>query len=106
MEENKNNLEELNIDETIYTTTLNKKYKNREKWTKADPKKVFSFIPGTVVEISVKPGDKVKPGDNLYILDAMKMNNQVQSEIDGEIAQVHIATGDRVPKNKLLIEYK
>lgn len=106
MEENKDKLEELNIDETIYTTTLNKKYKNREKWSKANPKKVFSFIPGTVVEIFVKPGDKLKQGDNLYILDAMKMNNLVQSDVDGVIAQVHITPGDRVPKSKLLIEFK
>jgi biotin carboxyl carrier protein len=62
-----------------------------------------AFIPGTIVEVRVREGEKVSPGQVLLLLDAMKMHNEVSSEISGRVRQVLVVKGDRVEKNQLLI---
>jgi biotin carboxyl carrier protein len=98
------NLELLNIDTTRYKTRLSRKFMNREKYTAPDPHHVLSFIPGTILDILVKPGQSVKKGDDLMILDAMKMQNLLKSSIDGKIKSVAVRKGDKVSKGSLLIE--
>jgi biotin carboxyl carrier protein len=102
----KNNIDEkLVIDDAVYVTRLTKKYKNRKKYVKPDPAQLTAFIPGTIREIFVKPGDKVKWGDTLFILEAMKMKNFVKSPRPGTIKVVMIKEGDTVMKNQLLLEF-
>ncbi|MFO7880810.1 MAG: biotin/lipoyl-containing protein [Bacteroidales bacterium] len=69
-------------------------------------KEIRAIIPGVVQEILVKPGDKVKAGTPLLILEAMKMRNRIPAEFDGEVKKIHVKTGDRVPKNHLMVELK
>ena len=69
----------LNIDTSLYKTRISNKFKNRKPYKPADPKIILSFIPGTVLEIFIKPGQKVKKGDDLMILDAMKMKNRLNA---------------------------
>jgi biotin carboxyl carrier protein len=100
----KENLGFLNINNSLYQTRISSKFKNRIKYVPADPKLILSFIPGTVVEIFVKPGQSVKKGDLLLILDAMKMQNRLKCHMDGTIKSIITAKGDRVSKGALLIE--
>jgi len=97
-------LETLNIDTSLYKTRLNKKFKSRTKYRAADPLKVLSFIPGTVLEIIVKPGQEVRKGDPLMILEAMKMQNMLKSGIDGRVKKILANKGDKVAKGTKLIE--
>jgi pyruvate carboxylase len=69
-------------------------------------KEIRAIIPGTIQEILVKPGDKVKAGTPLLILEAMKMRNRIPAEFDGVVKKIHVKTGDRVPKNHLMVEFK
>lgn len=62
-------------------------------------------MPGLVVEVRVKVGDQVASGDALVILEAMKMENIIRSAGDGVIKKVHVATGEGVEKNQVLIEF-
>jgi biotin carboxyl carrier protein len=94
----------LNIDTSLYKTNISKKFENRKKYQPLDPKKILSFIPGTVLDIMVEEGQSVDKGDNLMILDAMKMQNQLKSAISGKILKIHASKGDRVSKGTLLIE--
>ncbi|HEX2919756.1 MAG TPA: acetyl-CoA carboxylase biotin carboxyl carrier protein subunit [Bacteroidales bacterium] len=94
----------LNIDSSLYKTRLSKKYLNRKPYIPVDPKKVISYIPGTVVEILVSQGSHVKKGDELIILDAMKMKNRIKSEIDGKISSITVKIGTKVSKGTTLIE--
>lgn len=96
----------LNIDETIYETTLTKKFANRKKYAPKDPKKVSAFIPGVIKDIYVKIGQNVNEGDKLFILEAMKMQNTVYSPISGKILDIKIMTEQRVAKNELVIEFE
>lgn len=62
-------------------------------------------IPGVVVAIKVHPGDQVTTGQELLVLEAMKMRNAIRSPRDGQIAAVHAANGQTVNHNDPLIEF-
>jgi biotin carboxyl carrier protein len=100
----KNKPEFLNINNSLYQTRISTKFKNRIKYQPADPNMILSFIPGTVVEIFVSPGQSVKQGDLLLILDAMKMQNRLKCPIDGRVKSIVASKGDKVSKGTLLIE--
>ncbi len=94
------------IDGTTYYTNYNKKYEERQMPEKDDIKKLKSYIPGTIREIFVKPGDKVEKNKVLLILEAMKMRNRLTAKNDGVIKKIHVKSGDNVHKNELLIEFE
>jgi len=52
----------------------------------------------------VSVGDSVNEGDDIVILDAMKMKNRLKSHIAGRVAAVNVSPGDRVTKGKVLVE--
>ncbi len=92
------------VDDTAYKTTLTTKFENREKYAPEDTKKGIAFIPGTIREIFAKPGDKVKKGDTILILEAMKMRNNVLAPETGKIKAIYVRTDQSVPKQELLFE--
>jgi biotin carboxyl carrier protein len=102
--ENHDDLGILNIDSGLYKTRISIKYRKRVPYKPADPNMLMSFIPGTVLEILVSEGQQVKKGEELLILDAMKMQNSLKSTMDGKIKSIAVKTGDRVAKGVLLIE--
>ena len=67
---------------------------------------MLSHIPGSVIEIFVKPGQKVKKGDKLMIYEAMKMMNVVTSPMEGIIKEVNAKEGESLPKGALLVTFK
>lgn len=96
--------ETIIVHSAVYQTEYTRKYRNRTKWQKPDENQLHSFIPGTIIDVFVKPGDKLKEGDPLLILEAMKMHNLVQIPFDGKIAKVNVKPGDKIPKGFLMIE--
>jgi biotin carboxyl carrier protein len=101
---NTENFKSLNINSTHYKTRLSNKFENRKHYQPANPGLVSSFIPGTIIGILVKVGQKVKKGDELVILDAMKMQNRLKSSIDGKVKLISVKTGDKVSKGALILE--
>ncbi len=100
----KKHFKSLVIADVKYRTQFTNKFENRKTFEPHNPKHINAFIPGTVKNVFVKKGKKVKEGERLLILDAMKMYNQILSPNDGTIKDIHIDTGDRVAKDQLLIE--
>jgi biotin carboxyl carrier protein len=98
------NLKKLEIDSTIYETRLTSKYLNRKDFSRKDPRKITAFIPGIIRKVHVHEGGKIKPGDNLLILEAMKMENIIISSVEGRIKKIYIQEGETIMKNHLLIE--
>lgn len=94
----------LNINSSLYKTRLSSKFLNRKPYQKANPKLVISFIPGTVREIKVQEGQEIKKGDDLMVLDAMKMQNLIKCTTDGKIKKILVKKGEKVPKGIALIE--
>ncbi len=62
-------------------------------------------MPGKIVKIFVKPGDKVKAGDPLIIMEAMKMENEIKASEDSIIDRIHIAEGVNIESGSLLISF-
>jgi biotin carboxyl carrier protein len=99
-------LKELVIQGNTYLTRYNKKYQQRQSWSKPDPKKVVSFIPGTIRQVLVRAGETVAATDKLLVLEAMKMMNSIYSPINGRIRSVMVKEGDRIPKGMVMIEFE
>ncbi len=95
----------LNIDGTRYKTNFIRKYNERKPYKPVDPTKVLAPIPGTIVKINVKEGQKVSIGKNLYVLEAMKMKNRFNAERSGIITRIHVAEGSIIPKETLVMEF-
>ena len=62
-------------------------------------------MPGLVLSVFVKEGDEVKKGDNLFILEAMKMENIIKSPADVIVKTIKIKPGDKVEKGQVLIGF-
>ena len=60
-------------------------------------------MPGTILDVKVKPGDEVKRGDVLAILEAMKMENEIMADQDGTIVSVNVNKGDSVDTGDILV---
>ncbi|MEA1887754.1 MAG: acetyl-CoA carboxylase biotin carboxyl carrier protein subunit [Bacteroidota bacterium] len=105
MQEKDTKLGILNINHSEYTTRLSDSYKKREPYKPSDKLKLFSFIPGTIIEIMVKEGDKVIKGDEVLVLEAMKMKNRLKSPVSGIVKHIAVKVNDKVPKGKLLVEF-
>jgi biotin carboxyl carrier protein len=109
MEDNANKNEqeqfvEFIIDDDVYRTTLNKTYKKRKPYEPHNPKKITSFMPGTIQEVFVAPGQEVTATTVLCILEAMKMKNLIFPPYNGVIKAINVVSGQMVPKNFVLIE--
>jgi len=61
-------------------------------------------MPGRIVQLSVKPGDRVERGRTLLVLEAMKMEHALAAPIDGVVAEVRVAQGDQVSEGALLVK--
>ena len=94
----------LQIEETKYRTTFTKKFENRKKYVPADPGKIYTFLPGTVLDVFMKPGQKVKQGETLLIFEAMKMNNRIDIPVDGKLKYLEVKKGDLITKGQLIAE--
>jgi len=96
----------LVVQGAVYKTTYTWKFENRVVWETPNPNHIYSFIPGTIIDIFIKPRQKVKEGETLLLLEAMKMQNQVRMPFDGEIVKIHVKKDEIIPKKFLMIEIK
>ena len=70
----------------------------------AGAKAIVAPLPGSVVSISVKAGDAVKAGQQLAVIEAMKMENEILAPADGTVAAVHVSAGQAVQQGDALID--
>ncbi len=87
-----------------YKTQLTKKFTERTKWAPDNPNIILAVIPGTVIKLTVKVGQKVNPGRCLYVLEAMKMKNKILATKSGIIKSISVEEGQLVSKNELVME--
>lgn len=66
-------------------------------------KTVKSPLPGVIVSIPVAPGDTVKEGQVVAVLEAMKMENEIQAEYSGTVMAVNVAQGDSVLEGAVIV---
>lgn len=123
IEESETNIVKVNVNGEDYSVELEKKdetpkpIRKKIQKPKASPpapaessstsvKSVMAPLPGNVLEVKVKVGDKVKSGDVVMVMEAMKMENNVICEHDGEVTSIPVNLGQAVMQNDVLIEIK
>ena len=65
---------------------------------------LLTQMPGKVVKLNVKAGDRVKKGDTLLVLEAMKMENEIKTSLDGWVKNIHCKEGEALECGFLMIE--
>ena len=60
-------------------------------------------LPGVIIDVKVNVGDAVKKGDTVVILEAMKMENNINADRDGKVIAVQVAKGDTVADGAVLV---
>lgn len=64
---------------------------------------VTSPLPGVIIEVSVKEGDTVAAGQKVAVLEAMKMENEIQSDRAGVVTKINVAKGDSVLEGAAIV---
>ena len=77
---------------------------SRPKGEPANPTQACAPMPGMVTEVAISPGQPVKAGDKLVVLEAMKMLTTVSAGRDGVVAEVLVKKGDQVESDDLLVK--
>ena len=99
---------ELLIGGSRYTTDVlgEREYLARSirEQTETGDSSVRAVMTGILREVRVAPGDQVEVGQVLFILEAMKMENEVKAEADGIVASIHGAPGDTVEQGDVIVE--
>lgn len=78
----------------------------RKKAEPTNKEHVGATMPGSVLDVLVKKGDRVKSGEPILITEAMKMETTIQANFEGVIDQVYVQNGDLIETGDLLIEMK
>ena len=68
-------------------------------------KYLLAPMPGLIISINVKVGQKIKSGENILILEAMNMENMIIAEKDKKIKKINVKPGDTVEVDQKLIEF-
>ena len=63
---------------------------------------VTSPMPGCVLGVKVNVGDKVSAGQTMFVLEAMKMENEIVAPVDGTVASINVKTGDTVDTDQVM----
>ena len=67
------------------------------------PQRVTAPMPGKIVKLLVKPGDKVQPRQGVVVIEAMKMENELRARAAGTVSEVRIAEGISVEAGAILV---
>lgn len=101
----------VKVNGNIYTLTIKDQFDQLLKQLGMDNlavnkiQQIKAPMPGLVLNVLVAEGAEVKKGDNLLVLEAMKMENMIKSPTDGVVKKVAIKQGDKVEKNEILISF-
>ena len=114
----------LNVNGTDYVVTVDKEIKQQKKTVVSSPRpqvapaaggsvqksntpsagsKVTTPLPGTILDVFVNVGDAVKEGQTVVLLEAMKMENNIEADTTGTVKEIKVRKGDSVLEGDVLI---
>lgn len=101
----------IKVNGTLYNVAIEDQYDLLLKQLGFDHAKgnkmqeIKAPMPGLVLNIMVEAGQEVNKGDNLLVLEAMKMENIIKSPSNGTVKKILMNKGDKVEKNQILIQF-
>ncbi|NLB61501.1 MAG: biotin/lipoyl-binding protein [Clostridiales bacterium] len=95
-------VEEILEGAKAINTSVVEKPKPQPQVVYSGGEKILAPMPGTILRVNIKNGDQVKKGDCLFILEAMKLENEIMAPHDGKIASVNISQGATVNAKDVL----
>ena len=100
---------EIKVNNNLYTISVKDQYDvlleklGLNNLNSAKVSEVKAPMPGLVLKVFVKEGSEVQKGDNMFILEAMKMENIIKATADVTVKTVKIKPGDKVEKGQVLL---
>lgn len=82
-----------------------KKYLSKEKGP-AENERIIAPMPGKILEVLVRQGDEINRGEPLLILEAMKMQNEINSPVNGIVSAINVEPEMNVNKEDIMVEIK
>ncbi|MCK5220862.1 MAG: acetyl-CoA carboxylase biotin carboxyl carrier protein subunit [Candidatus Aminicenantes bacterium] len=67
---------------------------------------IMAPMPGVIISVKVKEGERIKAGEHVLTIEAMKMENEIKAPYDGIVGRVHVNENDNVSEEELLVELK
>lgn len=95
---------ELEIGGVSYETRFTAKFERRTRYVAPDPHLFLCVIPGVIRTIAVNKGMRIRAGDPLMVLEAMKMQNVLVAPRDGIVRKLRVAPGETVTRGQILAE--
>ena len=94
---------EVEIEAASRAALRERARRGREEMAHSGPTEVHATIPGVIVSVSVTPGDAVSAGQQLLVVEAMKMQNELRAPRDGSIERVAVVVGQTIEVGDLLL---
>jgi biotin carboxyl carrier protein len=94
---------EVEVEAAARAALRERARRGREEASHSGPTEVHAIIPGVVVAVSVAPGDEVVAGQQLLVVEAMKMQNELHAPREGRIERVAVAPGRTIEVGDLLL---
>ena len=88
----------------VKDTAIKSAIQTKRKAEPTNKEQIGATMPGSVLEIFVKKGDRVKQGDTLMVTEAMKMETAIEARYDGEVKHIYVEAGETIAQDDLLIE--
>jgi acetyl/propionyl-CoA carboxylase alpha subunit len=97
----------IKLDGETWSTDLSEldeQYKSANKKKAASADQILAPMPGKITKINIKNGTPVKVGDVLIVMEAMKMEYTLKSELNAHVAELKVTTNQQVTLGELLIK--
>jgi len=94
---------EIEIESERRASLRERARRGREETARGGPTEVHAIIPGRVISVSIAPGDSVVAGQQLLVVEAMKMQNELRAPRDGVISRLAVGPGQTIEVGDLML---
>jgi biotin carboxyl carrier protein len=94
---------ELEVESAARAALQDRARRGRDRAGRSGPTEVHAIIPGVVVSVSIAPGDIVTAGQQLLVVEAMKMQNELRAPRDGTVERIAVGAGATIDVGDLLV---
>jgi biotin carboxyl carrier protein len=94
---------EVELEAAVHAALRERAHRGDDETSHGGPTEVRAIIPGVVVSVSVNPGDEVVTGQEMLVVEAMKMQNELRAPRDGRVERVAVGPGKTIELGELLL---